>query len=361
MIWRLALALLVDGVFPGGVDHPAIGYNLRPPRNAVTAAAGVTESFRFGEKSGYLRSVLDALDVPIESQIVVFSKTSLMQRIITPGNPRNIYFNDTVAVGWVPGEPFVEIAAHDAELGTIFYTIAQNRFQRPQFDRTNACLTCHESLNAGGVPGMLVRSIHPDPEGRPIRSLGDFITDHRSPFAERWGGWYVTGKRLPPKHLGNTTFAGNSDVVALMVFDHQMHAMNLLTRAGWDARLALHERKPELLPELAKELADYLLFVGETPLPGRIEGASEFAEKFAARGPLREFDLERRLFRVPCSYMIYSPAFDALPAPMREAVYRRMWDVLARFPRVDRAAVVRILRETKKDLPDYFRLPPTPN
>jgi hypothetical protein len=116
-----------------------------------------------------------------------------------------------------------------------------------------------------------------------------------------------------------------------------------------------------MLPELAKELADYLLFVDEAPLAGPVQGASGFAEKFAARGPLREFDLKRRLFRYRCSYMIYSPAFDALPAPMREAVYRRMWDVLARYPREERAAIVGTLRGTKKDLPGYFRLAPTPN
>ncbi len=361
MIWVVTLVLLLDAVFRAGIDHPAIGYTTRPPRNAVTERGNDTAGFRFGERSGYLRSVLDALDVPVESQIVVFSKTSLMARIIGPGNPRSIYFNDTTAVAWVPGEPFVEIATHDPELGTVYYTVPQKQFLRPAFGRETSCLSCHESLAAGGVPGFLVRSVHPDPDGRPIRTLGDFVIDHRSPFAERWGGWYVTGKKLPPKHLGNTTFAGNSDVVALMVFDHQMRAMNLLTRAGWDARLALHERKPETLPELAKELADYLLFVDEAPLPGPVQGSSGFAEKFAARGPLREFDLKRRLFRYRCSYMIYSPAFDALPAPMREAVYRRMWDVLARYPREERAAIVGTLRGTKKDLPDYFRLAPTPN
>lgn len=355
----LALAAVLagdfDAVFRGGVDHPAIGYTVKPARNAVMAAMGSEASFRYDEKTGYLRSVLAALDVPVESQIVVFSKTSLMQQIISPENPRQIYFNDTVAVGWVPGESFVEIAALDAELGTIFYTLRQHPEARPRFERSNGCLTCHESLATVGVPGMLLRSVHADASGRPIRSMGDFVTDHRSPFTERWGGWFVTGKRLPPKHLGDTKFARHSDVVALMVFDHQMRAANLLTRTGWEARLALHEGKPEALPALAKELADYLLFVDEAPLPGKVEGASGFAAKFAARGPLREFDLERRLFRYRCSYMIESPAFDALPAPMREAVYRRMWQVMGGFPRDERTAIVRILRETKKDLPDYFR------
>jgi hypothetical protein len=367
MIWRLALALLVDIAFRGGIDHPVIGYNSRAESNPVVERRAAVSSFRFGEKSGYLRSVLDALDVPVESQIVVFSKTSLMQRIITPRNPRSIFFNDTTAVAWVPGEPFVEVAVQDAVLGAVFYTVAQDLFHRPEFGRSNSCLTCHESLASEGVPGMLVRSVHPDAEGRPIRALGDFVTDHRSPFGDRWGGWFVTGRQLPPQHLGETKFPDglplltrHSDVVALMVFDHQMGAINRLTRAGWDARLALHEGKPELLPGIARELADYLLFVGEAPLPGPVEGASGFAAKFAARGPLREFDLQRRLFRYRCSYMVYSPAFDALPAQLREAVYRRMWDVLGTYPRDERTAIVRTLRDTKKDLPSYF-LAPTPN
>jgi hypothetical protein len=211
---------------------------------------------------------------------------------------------------------------------------------------------------------------------------------------QRWGGWYVTGGTGGAAHMGNTlvmnaqadapaperrhlasldgkidtggALSKYSDVVALMVFEHQARAINLLTRAGWEARCAAYQKKPPP-PETAAALADYLLFVDEAPLKGRIEGSSGFDRKFAAGGPhdskgrsLRQFDLERRLMRYPCSYMIYSPAFDALPAVTRDAVYRRMWAVLsgeaagkryAHLTLADRQAVIEILRETKPGWP----------
>jgi hypothetical protein len=165
-----------------------------------------------------------------------------------------------------------------------------------------------------------------------------------------------------------------SDVVAMLVLAHQTHMTNMIIRVGWEARLA--EASPSddasaRVREAAADLVNYLLFVDEAPLAGPVKGSSGFAERFAAAGPrdskgrsLRDFDLERRLFRYPASYMIYSPAFDALPAAARDAVYERLWEVLsgretgARYERLsaaDRQAVIEILRETKKDLPAYFR------
>src|SRR5207249_3112757 len=157
--------------------------------------------------------------------------------------------------------------------------------------------------------------------------------------------------------------SSHSDVVALMVFDHQMAMMNLLTRVGWEARTGAP------LGDKVKELVDYLLFVDERPLPGKIVGSSGFADTFAKPGPrdsrgrsLRQLDLERRLLRYPCSYMIYAEAFDALPVAAKDAAYKRLWQVLsgqgvdkryARLSLADRQSIVEILRETKKNLPDY--------
>jgi hypothetical protein len=137
------------------------------------------------------------------------------------------------------------------------------------------------------------------------------------------------------------------------------------------AEAAPSEDASSRVREAAVDLVNYLLFVDEAPLPGAVAGTSGFAERFAAAGPrdskgrsLRDFDLEKRLFRYPASYMIYSPAFDALPAAAREAIYERMWEILsgrethARYERLsaaDRQAVVEILRDTRKDLPEYFR------
>jgi hypothetical protein len=146
-----------------------------------------------------------------------------------------------------------------------------------------------------------------------------------------------------------------SDIVALMVFEHQMRMMNLITRFGWEVRVALNENSAklaDLLRDGAREFVDYLLFVDEAPLKGRLEGSSGFDKVFAARGPrdrkgrsLRDLDLERRLMKYPCSYMIYSEAFDTLPAQAKQAIYGRMGEVLRD------QAVVEILRDTKKDWP----------
>ncbi len=389
--------------FNAALDHPAIQYDTRPANDPVAALnRNIQEGkvqLRFEGPSGYLRSVLDALRIPVESQLVVFSKTSLQAPIITPTNPRSLFFNDSVAAGWVRGEPFVELAAEDPRQGVIFYTLDQLPAAKPVFERQDRCLQCHESFSSLGVPGTLLRSSFVARDGQPLRQLGDYLNDHRSPFKERWGGWYVTGQHVPTGHLGNTLvmnpqiapalqapslaslqgkfdtspyLSPYSDIVALLVFDHQMHMINLLTRMGWDTRLALYRREDiaRSVRDDAKELVDYLLFIDEAPLDGKIEGTSGFAGKFAASGPrdrkgrsLRDLDLDRRLMRYPCSYMIYSPAFDALPAEAKDAIYRRMWEILsgqekaakyAHLTSADRQAIVEILRDTKKDLPPYF-------
>jgi hypothetical protein len=255
---------------------------------------------------------------------------------------------------------------------------------------------------------MLARSIVMSPEGLALSQFGSYDSDDRTPFAKRWGGWYVTGTHGAMRHMGNamaanadaretmisdrtlnrTTLDGlfdahgyvsaHSDIAALMVFQHQGHMTNLITRIGWDARLAAHDHRVDLaggpLRDAVNELVDYLLFVDEEPLTAAIKGTAGFAEKFAAQGPadsrgrsLRQLDLERRLLRYPCSYMIYSAAFGALPIQVREAIYGRMWDVLsgretspkyARWSETDRRAVVEILRETLPDLPSELRATP---
>ena len=360
------LAADLAGLFSADLDHAAIRYGLAPGSNAITEVSRrLTEGavqLRFEGSSGYLRSVLAALDIPVESQMLVFTKTSLQRRFISPQNPRAVYFNDRAVVAWVPGEPFVEVAAADARQGVIFYTVDQQPDTAPYFTRRDSCLTCHLSYASLGVPGMIMRSVFPAPNGLPVRELGDYLTDHRSPFAERWGGWYVTGNAPSVVHMGNMVVADAanptlkalapafdpadyltpySDIVALMVFEHQWHVTNLITRIGWEVRVGASARA---IDAYANELADYLLFVDEPPLPGPLESTSGFAAKFATRGPLREFDLQHRLMRYSCSYMIYSDALAALPAVVRDAVYRRI-------ARTASPEVLRILRATKPGFP----------
>jgi hypothetical protein len=390
---RLALLLIVTGalaladltgVFTGALDHPAIEYSTRPVADPVAVLNRKLEAGKkldYEPEHGYLRAILDSLAIPVESQITVFAKSSFQQHLINPSNARAIYFNDQVAVGWVRGGPFLEIASVDPRQGTIFYALNQFSNAKPRLTRRDDCLTCHESYDTLGVPGMLLRSVYPAPNGYVIRELGSYNSDHRVPFAHRWGGWFVTGKTDALPHLGNAAFKaeneaetleGNfqgylspgSDIVALMVFDHQMHMINLLTRVGWETRFALHEKTltPEKLAGMAAEIVDYMLFLEEARLNSPVQGTLGFEERFAAQGPfdkkgrsLRQFDLNRRMMRYPCSYMIYSPAFDALPEEARAAIYQRMWRVLSeRTSAEDRRAIVDILRDTKKDLPAYF-------
>jgi hypothetical protein len=383
--------------------HPAIRYG-EPAADRIAAlnrrlAAGDVR-LDFGPRAGYLPSLLAALDVPIDSQIAVFSRTSLQSPLINSRNPRTIFFNDSVAVAWMAGG-FIEVASLDQRQGAVFYELPQTPMPTPQLRRDTRCLTCHYSTATLGVPGYLVRSIPSAIDGMILPWLGNYTTDHRSPLEERWGGWYVTG-RGGGRHLGNAPIADRtaqdiriddsnlnvatltdrfdtgpylsplSDIVAHLVFEHQMRMSNLLTRLGWEARVAEHDRDPDTaaaLDRAAIEVVGYLLFVDEAPLDG-VRGTSGFAERFSALGPhdgkgrsLRDLDLDRRLLRYPCSYMIYSEAFDALAPAAKDAVYQRMWRVLsgadtsakyAGLSAFDRQAIVEILRETKRDLPPSF-------
>ena len=387
-------------------DHPAIRYSDGPTANAVTAlnarlAAG-TDTLAFNESNGYLAAVLTALNVPVESQALVFSQTSFQGALINMHNPRAVFFNDTVAVGWVRGGDILEISAFDPKQGTVFYSLDQTKGAAPRLERDNQCLACHLSWDTVGVPGMLLGSMYPLPDD-PNAYASGFATVHGSPLEQRWGGWWVTGDPGGAQHMGNVPVltadnkfkiakptqalksveglfdlkgypAPYSDVVAQLVLAHQVRMANLITRTGWEARLAQAEPSADAtsrVREAAVDLVDYLLFVDEEPLKRPVHGTSGFTERFAASGPrdvqgrsLREFDLQRRLFKYPCSYMIYSEAFDALPAAAKTAVYDRLQLVLSgkeTAPRykvlsaADRRAVLEILRATKSDLPAALR------
>jgi hypothetical protein len=388
------------------IDHPAIGYHAVPPTDRVAQLgrrlADGSDTLDYDPDTGYLPALLKALDIPVSSQLAVFSKTSLQQAIISPQNPRAIYFNDSVVVAW-PRGGFIEIASHDPRQGVMFYLLPQQRVDAPVPLRRDQCLVCHYSYDSGGVPGLLVRSVITGPHGEAMPYLGNHLVDDRTPLQQRWAGWFVTGTTGRGRHLGNqmppvtrdldtqvpplTTSVPSlpdalrgypsqeSDVVAHLVFDHQTRVINLMTRAGWQARLADAERRDTaaIAERAARVLVDALLFVDEAPIPEGLAGSADFQKAFTARGPanasgqsLRAFDLHTRLFRYRCSFMIYSDAFDALPSPVLEAVYRRLWSVLsghekdpryASLTRADRTAIVAILRETKKGLPDYFGQP----
>jgi hypothetical protein len=176
----------LTGVFTGALDHPAIEYSTRPVADPVALLNRKLEEgqqLRYEPAHGYLRAVLDALGIPVESQIAVFAKSSFQQHLINPANARAIYFNDQVAVGWVRGAPMLEIASQDPKQGTIFYGLNQGAGAKPRLYRRDDCLTCHESYDTLGVPGMLLRSVYPASDGYVIRELGSYNSDHRVPFA----------------------------------------------------------------------------------------------------------------------------------------------------------------------------------
>ena len=411
-----AVAAAQQGARPyAGVldEHPAIQYAVRPTRDRVSRLDGAIRdgraSLAFESPAGYLRAVLDALQVPAESQVLVFSKTGIQRAATSPRNPRAIFFNDAVVVGYIPGARVLEIAAHDPEQGVVFYTIEQTPVSL-RIERRLNCLSCHVSGSTMEVPGMITRSMFTAADGDVLRQLGYFIVDHRTPLPQRWGGFYVTGNYVTPPyggigHMGNVTTmihptsgpsttsnevfidwinstpqtrgypSHDSDIAALMLFDHQMHAINLLTRLNWETRVAFAAGAADFsrgtLREVVDEIADYFLFVDEAPPPAKLTPRAGFADRFSAQGQrdrqgrsLRELNLETRLLRYPCSYMIETEAFDHLPAPARQAVYERMWVILSGRDRAtkyghlspaDRQAVIEILRDIKPDLPDVFR------
>lgn len=393
----------------GGVldEHPRIAYASRPTTDRVAALnqalARGSRSLRREPQSGYLASVLDALGVPVESQLLVFSKTGVQRAHTGPHTPRAIFYNLSVVVAHVPGAPFLELAAQDPQQGVVFYTLDQTAAS-PALKRQTSCLTCHVSATTLDVPGMIVRSNTVDEGGNVMPQFGSYDVSHETPHPDRWGGWYVTSDPLAipyaqRAHTGNITFtrggstsnqvfvdwlnsapetrgylSPQSDIVALLVFDHQMRAVNLLTRLNWEARVAgaghaVGAATTPAIGKLASELADYLLFLGEQPPSVPLIARAGLADRLEVQAPrdrrgrsLAQLDLTTRLMRYPCSYMVYSEAFDGLPAAVKQAVYARMIEVLsspdlrvsdARVSAADRRAVLEILSETKPDFPGH--------
>lgn len=412
----------LSGSYVVPLDHEAIQYTKIPLSDPITKlgeriARGEIE-LEWDDDYGYLRSVLKELKIPVESQVLVFSKTSFQAPRIAPRTPRAIYFNDAVSVGIVRGGEVLEIASQDPKQGVVFYTLDLEKVNKPRFDRRDTCLQCHASGGTLGVPGIVVRSVYPEPSGMPAFHAGTFISDHRSPLKERWGGWYVTGKHGAQVHMGNAVSRDRekpdqletegtqnvvdlkhrfdtgayltpySDIVALLTLEHQTHMTNLITRVGFEARMAMHyqaginkafgkpademgESTRRRIDSAVEEMVQYMLFVDETALTEPVRGANNYAAVFEKMGPrdskgrsLRDFDLNRRLFRYPLSFLIYSEAFDQMPLEARDRIYRRLFEVLtgqdqskkyAKLTAADRRAIYEILLDTKKGLPEYWR------
>ena len=367
------------------------------------------------KKTGWLTSLMETLKVPEASQVLVFSKTSLQRDLIFPERPRAVYFNDDVYLGWVQNGSVVEISVADRKLGTTFYSIPQRPDKKPSFTRhTDSCLQCHASTLTDGVPGHIVRSVFPDEDGQAILRAGTFRTTHSSPLEERWGGWYVTGTHGKQRHMGNSIAVEDdqnitidkeakanlpslkkeidtkpylteySDIVALMVLEHQALIHNLITRAGFETRQALHDQAmmDEILDRPTGELSPVtkrrihlagerllvsMLFADEEPLTDTIASSSGFTKAFSKMAKkdskgrsLRDMDLTERLFKYPCSYLIHSESFDTLPKEVRDYVLERLYEIVngdddsddwLHISNSDCKAIKSIVMETVPNLP----------
>ncbi len=363
------------------LDHRAIRYWDTPLEDPVTRLAerlerGELELAYVADGHGYLPALLRALGVSVHSQVLVFSKTSLQRQLISRTSPRSIYFNDDVAIGFVPGANVIELAAIDPVRGAIFYTMRAAKIGPPRFDRSKLCLACHHDAATLGVAGVYVGSVYVSPTGRPDYR-GSIVSDHRTSFEDRWGGWFVSDLGAAA-HRGNTVsssptggapagvslpldmsdyLAPTSDLAALMTLEHQTQMTNLLIRLGWETRIAAEDdTRDGALEARIAEVASYMLFEDEVPLTQPVQSASAFAKTFSARGPrdregrsLRELDLKTRLFRYPLSYMIYSDLFDRLPQSVRDRLYARLLMKMAASE--EHAVSAEILRATKSNLP----------
>ena len=392
-----------------------INYNSAPVYDRVFRLIKKIEQgdakLEWDNQRGWLPSILEHLNIHPSSQTLVFSKTSLQLRVITPQSPRAIYFNDDTYVGWTQFGNVIELSAVDPVQGAIFYTLPQNKMSKSKIDRDRGdCMSCHCSFKTKGVPGYLVRSVFTDGNGQPYFRFGTTTTDHTTPFSDRFGGWYVTGTHGRMRHRGNVIarddysnpidpeqganktrlddvirtssyLANGRDIVALMVLEHQSQMHNHITKASYEYRFAMHYQKvmnkalgrsssheietsKNRIVSAGERLLKYLLFDDECFLEDSVEGTSVFAEHFTSLGPrdskgrsLRDFDLKRRMFRYPCSFLIYSKTFDQLPEPILTYVERRLIEILkdedtgtdfVHLSKKDRIAILEILMETKQ-------------
>lgn len=406
-------------------EQPPINYSKSQPHDAISRlekrlASGAVKFA--GDDKQIARTLLHELQIPEASQIVVFSKTSFQRKRIEPTHPRALYFSDSCYVGWVPGG-LMEITTIDPQLGPVFYsydphgTLEKNA---PQFTRDSDCLTCHATSGVNNTPGVIARSVFPNTEGEPLLRHGSEMVDFRTPFDHRWGGWYVTGQHGAALHRGNV-FAterneelvvdfkkganvtnlsnffetGNylradSDIVALMVFEHQLAMQNAIVQANFRCRRMMdyqrklqHDLKEPITDEptyesvksvftsSARDVVDCLLFKDEATLPDGIKGSPDFRMAFKANaknvkglGSLKDLSLQGHLFANRCSYLIYSESFLALPKLLKDRIYDCLDTALRsktadeRYSYIDdkeRTRIVAILRATHPDLAVKWR------
>jgi hypothetical protein len=390
LLFCLFLLLPLPCVAGDEYELAPIFYSQSQPKDAVQA---LMRKMQVGKVTlnrqdawSVLKDLLKHFDIPEESQVLVFSKTSKQNDRITPQTPRVIYFGDETYLGYTLGGS-IEIASVDPRLGPIFYLLEPHvdRKEPLKFERDQSCLSCHGGPFTPGVPGVLVRSVFPSASGHPILSQGSTVVDSTTPFSDRWGGWYVTGTHGSALHRGNVIAIetpdntcempveeganivdltglfdtrpyprASSDIVALMVLEHQTSVQNILTKAHHSALRALHmqtslqkelgepvQHEPmgtalRIIGHCAEDVLDALLFKDEAPLPdGGIEGDEAYQNAFVKNArrnsegrSLKDFQLLNRVFKYRCSYMIHSRTFTEMQPALKKTVLSRLDAVL---------------------------------
>jgi hypothetical protein len=424
-----AVAVLLGGpwmaqAFDPIYERAPIHYHETEPDTKLTRFFKTAKDNRVlceGSHREVLAELLAKLEIPVESQVLVFSKTSAQNSRIAPETPRAIYFSEDSYLGWVQGGE-IEAASFDPRLGMVFHLIQLTERKPgspPPLVRERSCLNCHAGSSNHDLPGLVVRSVYPSATGLPLFEAGTFHTRQSSPIEERWGGWYVTGSVENREHLGNSLAlaapagpgvelerlaegrvlkldglfccepylnGGQSDVVALMILEHQVGVHNLLIEANLTTRATLHrhtemqkafgepveaplsETNERILQRLATKVLKEMLYVEEVPLPGGIEGTGIFQTAFeegrkksVGGRSLRDFRLYERLMKYRCSHLIYSEAFANLPDAIRTRILSQLhgiltkpadWPEFAHLGEAERGHILAIVKETVPDLPE---------
>jgi hypothetical protein len=413
--------------FAASDEYALIGYENEAKDNPIARLQedlkGGKVHLDYAKLRGYFDALVDALDIDADSQMLVFSPTSLQKDLISPERPRGLFFNDNTYLGLVQKSHIVEVVTLDEKQGIVFYTFDNTEGTTTYFQRQNqTCLVCHDTqgTSGSGVPMLMALSTVYSKQNVPLETVsGTGNVGDETPIEDRWGGWYVTGRHGLQPHLGNLRLDGRdeleslddyrvwnveslqaagyldtspyprdtSDIVALMVLEHQITVQNQITYIRFKAPAVLKRRgmggamtasswdalpweAQQTLGPMMDKLVERLVLFDAAGFASRISGSQAFVEDFTARGPrdgagrsLRDLDLTRRLFRYPLSYLIYTENFATLPAYAKDYVYRRLAAYLegeeifagnSRYSLDDRRAALEILAATEPEFVPYL-------
>lgn len=324
----------------------------------------------FNSEKEYLLSLFEELNISPFSQLLVYSTTSLQLSRISPSNPRAIYFNDDIYLGYVPGGQ-VELIGIDPELGAIPYIFnlpIKDDLKHPSIYRSKRCMKCHASEETKGVPGLLLSSVIPGPGGGTIDAFRRGIFGHSVPYEERFGGWHISGDHPFSNSWANYTgimqdgiikkipnppgkyFSWNkyptqqSDAIPHLILEHQVGFSNLCISITYRLRQINNQGSnknatdeySKIIKNETDKLLSYILFQKEAKLPkNRLSLDSQFIEDFknnrnstAQSKLLRELNLKDRLFQLRCSYMIFSNSFQGLPSEIKKQLLEKLRFIL---------------------------------